>query len=63
MNNYSKAMECFDKAIALYSNFADALNNRGNFLQIMKRYTAAIEFYEKVIEINSFFSNKYTFYF
>ena len=49
---YEKAIECFDKAIELNPNYADAYYDRGLTYYQLKRYEKAIEDYNKAIELN-----------
>jgi PGF-CTERM protein len=51
-DEYEKAIECFDKAIELDPNYANAYNNRGLTYYHLKQYERAIEDYNKAIELN-----------
>ena len=42
---------CFDKAIALRPDYAEAYNNRGSALLALKQYQAALENYDKAIQL------------
>jgi tetratricopeptide (TPR) repeat protein len=43
LGEYKKAIECFDKAIELNPNLAEAYCNRGNAYFYLKQYERAIE--------------------
>ena len=43
---------CYDKAIKIDPNPADAWNNKGNALDKLKRYDESLICYDKAIEIN-----------
>ncbi len=44
-------MTCYERAIALQPDLADAYNNLGNALQQQKRHDEAIVFYERAIAL------------
>ncbi len=50
-NNYQKALESYNKAIAIKPDYYLAWDNRGVSLRKLKRYEEAIESYDKVIAI------------
>lgn len=47
-----KALECYDKALAINPNDVIALNNKGVELASQRRYMESIECFDKVLEIN-----------
>jgi len=49
---YENALECFDKAIEINPQYANAWFNKGCILADLNRYEEAIEANDKVIEIN-----------
>jgi superkiller protein 3 len=53
---YEEAIECFDKAIGLNSNHADAWFDKGYCLNNLGRYEEAIELFNKAIEIDPRFA-------
>ena len=46
---YKEAINCYNKALEIDPNFIQALNNMGNVLRILKRYTEALEVLNKAI--------------
>ena len=50
--NYQKALESYNKAIAIKPDYDYAWNNRGWSLENLKRYQEALESYDKAIKIN-----------
>ena len=46
---YKEAIKCYDKALEIDPNFIQALNNKGNVLRILKRYTEALDVFNKAI--------------
>jgi len=51
-DNYTMAIACFNKAIELDSNFADAYYNRGNIYYNTGEFDKAISDYNKTLELN-----------
>jgi tetratricopeptide (TPR) repeat protein len=49
---YQKAIECYDKAIELDPNLAEAYNNRGVAYRALRLYESAIEDCNKAIELD-----------
>jgi Tfp pilus assembly protein PilF len=49
--DHNLALELIDKALALNPNSADAVNNRGNALQELKRYDEALASYDKALAL------------
>lgn len=45
------AKKCFEKALSINKNSAEALNNLGFMAQVEKRYSRAIKYYEKALTI------------
>ena len=56
---YEKAIECFDKAIELDPNDADAYNNRGVAYYNLEEYERAIEDYDKAIALDPNYAKAY----
>jgi len=54
---YSKAIECYDKAIKIDPNFYFALYDKGTALVEQGNYSKAIECYDKAIKIDPNFSD------
>jgi tetratricopeptide (TPR) repeat protein len=52
LNKYDEAIECYDKAIELNPNNADAYNNKGTVLSELRNYHQAIECYDKAIALS-----------
>ncbi|MDR2205125.1 MAG: tetratricopeptide repeat protein [Flavobacteriaceae bacterium] len=48
---YQEAIECYDKAIDINPDYAEAYNNKGSALGILGKYEEAIECYDKAIEL------------
>lgn len=57
--NYSQALEAYDEAIRLNSQFAEAYNNRGIVKYELKQYMAAIEDYSMAIRLKANFDNAF----
>jgi tetratricopeptide (TPR) repeat protein len=57
VGKYQKAIECFDKAIEINPEDADAWYNRGEALGQVGKYQKAIECFDKAIEINPNYIN------
>ena len=57
--NYTKAIECFNKALQIEPGFAKAIYNMGNSFLDLKEYFKAIDCYEKAIVSNSTFEEPY----
>ena len=53
MDEYEKAVECFDKVIEMDDDFADAWHNKGLSFGNMEKYEKAVECFDKAIEIYS----------
>ncbi|MGA9151794.1 MAG: tetratricopeptide repeat protein [Candidatus Nitrosopolaris sp.] len=51
MKKYKEAIECYDKAIELEPDFADAWESKGVALTDLKKYNEAIKCYDKAIEL------------
>ncbi|GHT80597.1 hypothetical protein FACS189467_3150 [Bacteroidia bacterium] len=51
-NNYSRAIECCQKAIEIDPTLAEAYTNMGVAYKLQGNYTQAIECYKKALEIN-----------
>ena len=49
---YLEAIECFNKALEIDPEYAEAWNNKGISLRKLGRYEEAIECYDKALEIN-----------
>jgi tetratricopeptide (TPR) repeat protein len=49
---YKEAIECYDKALEINPESADALNNKGAALDDIGKYEEAIECYEKALKLN-----------
>lgn len=58
-NNYKKAIKTIDKAIALYPNQANSYDSKGEFLLKMGKNDAALEMWQKAIEIDPDFLSKH----
>ncbi|MCE5298799.1 MAG: tetratricopeptide repeat protein [Methanoregulaceae archaeon] len=50
-NNPQKVLEYFDRAIAMDSGYAMALNEKGNFLDLMGRLDEALACYDTALEL------------
>jgi superkiller protein 3 len=50
-DDYTKASECYDKALEINPKSTYALNRKGIVLEKLGRFEEAVEFYNKVIEI------------
>ena len=53
---YEKAIGCYDKALEINPNDAEAWNNKGYVLDELGRYEEAIECYDKALDINQNFA-------
>jgi tetratricopeptide (TPR) repeat protein len=51
LGNYEEAIKCYDKAIEIEPNNAEAWNNKGIVLGRLSKYEEAIACYDKAIEI------------
>jgi tetratricopeptide (TPR) repeat protein len=51
--NYSKAIECYEKAVKIDPNYKIALNNIGLALIYLSKYNESLEFFDKTLEIDS----------
>ena len=49
---YEKAIECYDKALEINPNYAEAWNNKGVALSKLRRYEEAIECFNRALKIN-----------
>ncbi len=61
-NRNEEAIECYNKAIELNSNYSDAYNNKGIVLNYLNKYNEALECYDIAIEINPNYSLIYYIY-
>jgi tetratricopeptide (TPR) repeat protein len=52
LGNYEEAIKCYDKAIEIEPNNAEAWNNKGIVLGRLSNYEEAIACYDKAIELN-----------
>ena len=55
-----KAIECFEKAIELKPDYAEAYGNMGIVLGIMKRLDEAVKCFEKAIELKPDYADAYS---
>jgi tetratricopeptide (TPR) repeat protein len=53
VNQFEKAIEAFDFALALFENFSEAHFNKGNALANLGKYEAAIESFEDYLQLIS----------
>jgi tetratricopeptide (TPR) repeat protein len=51
-NSFEEALACYDKAIELKRDYADAYSNRGIAFSNLKRYVEALQSYDKAIKLN-----------
>ena len=49
--NYSRAIEYYDKALAVEPNYVSALANKGLALNSLERYYEAIEYFDKALAV------------
>lgn len=61
LGDYNLAMENINDAIKIEPKFIEAIASRANFLANSKNYSASIIDFEKTIQLDSIFSNKYLF--
>ncbi len=59
LNKHERAIEDYDKAIALNPNFAETYNNRGNAYGKLNKHERAIEDYDKAIALNPNYAEAY----
>ncbi|CAD8204832.1 unnamed protein product [Paramecium pentaurelia] len=59
IKKYSDAIECFDDAILLDSNFAIAYNNKGISLEKLKKYDESLANFSYALKIDSKYSQAY----
>lgn len=52
LGRFEEALICFDRAIAIYGEYAEAWNNKGEALRRQDKYALAIEYLDKGIEIH-----------
>jgi len=52
LNKYEEAIQCYDKAIELDPNYADAWNNKGLAFDSLDKHEEALKLYEKAIELD-----------
>jgi tetratricopeptide (TPR) repeat protein len=52
LGKYSKAIECYNKAIEIDPNYSIAFNNKGKSLESLGKYSESIECFNRAIEIN-----------
>jgi len=57
--DYSKAIECYDKAIDLKPKYERAYNYKGNSLFGLGKHKEAIEYYDKAIALRSDYATAY----
>ncbi len=57
--NYPRALDYYNKAIELDSNYYFGYYNRGNLYYDLKQFTKAIEDYSRVLKINTKYLNAY----
>ncbi len=55
-NDYSEALESYDRAIALKPDYAQAHNNRGVALADLRRFAEALECYGRAIALKPDFA-------
>lgn len=56
---YTTAIECFNKAIELNPNYAEAYHYLGSIYKWREDYDSAINYYQKAIEINPDYAEAY----
>ena len=52
MEKYDKAIESYESAIRINSNYTEAYNNKGHALECLKRYEEALQSYENATRID-----------
>lgn len=52
LRDYKQALEFFNKAIDIDSNYSNAYLNKGNILREMKDFKGAVDCYNKSIELD-----------
>lgn len=55
-NNFASAIDLFDRALKINSNFADAHNNRGTSLKNLDRYAEALDSFDRALKIKPNFA-------
>jgi len=58
-NKYTRAIDCFKKAIEINPNYAEAYHYLGSIYKLREEYDSAIKYYQKAIEINSDYAEAY----
>lgn len=53
LGKFTKAIECFNKAIQIDRNFKDAYYYKGVSLNNLRKFTEAIECFDKAIQIDN----------
>ena len=59
MGNWSDAIDCYQRALAIRPDFAEAAFNLGNVLKVTKRQDDAIPYYRKAIALKPDFHSGY----
>ncbi|HEX5519266.1 MAG TPA: tetratricopeptide repeat protein, partial [Candidatus Nitrosocosmicus sp.] len=59
LGSYNEAIACYDKAIELNPDYADAYNNKGISLYYLGSYNEANTCYDKAIELNPDYADAY----
>jgi predicted O-linked N-acetylglucosamine transferase (SPINDLY family) len=59
LNQFTAAIESYDKAIRLKPDYAEAYSNRGNALLLSKEFVSAIASYDKAIRIKPDFGDAF----
>ena len=60
MKQFDAAIACYDKAIALKPNYAEAYSNRGNALKELKQFETALASYDMAISLKPDFAEAYS---
>ena len=59
INNYNLVIECYDKAIELNPNYAEAYKGKADIYYHKYDYSLAIEWYDKAIKLNHNYAEAY----